>query len=613
MQHIVAQNLSAVELSEERDMYSKTYLLPNGQKQALIHGEPAHYFDGNSWEEIDPTLSTTTTTIYNAKNVFSSSFPKQPNASSTIQYSIDGQLIELSLAKELVQFSSGINVLETFDNWMAADYNTSQIVYSDINGGVEDVYKVSNGEVKNDLMLHYAPNGQVGDDIYYGFREKLTLPSGWSLRAAVQESDPKTNHGILVLDASHQPRLIIPAPIILDANGLENNGSGADDAAFVVEEINGDWYISTLVSSNWINAPERTFPITFDPTFTSAGNTGGWQSQNNYVDNPGYVFVGVCCGNLQHRAWLKWSVSSIPANACVSAVEMELYVNGVGSSTTELVHAYDMMTTTSTNLWGPYGAIMTNVYNDQATGLYTSFTMSGTGTYGWYNLGANACADVMTMVNSYGWFQVAIVFDNEPSTNWKRMSATQCDLMITYENPPCTILPIELSEWDVSCEKGQAEISWTTLSELDNDYFTVAKSINGAEFTDIAQINGAGHSNEILEYTFYDEARHTEPVYYRLSQTDFSGATEYFTPKLYLGCHLNEVSISSEERNNIRVRGEDIQSVEILDAMGRPVLTHDNTSKSISILLRPNVKQGFYLVKVIDAMGNQTTDQVYLQ
>ncbi|MCR9171277.1 MAG: hypothetical protein NXI10_02210 [bacterium] len=607
-----AQSLGGTELTDQRDMYSKTYLLPDGQKQALIHGGPAHYFNGTSWEEIDPTLSASATSISNTTNVIASKFPKQPSANSIIQYTINGQLIELSLKKELVRFESGVTILETFDTWMDADYSTTQITYTDVNSGVEDVYKINNGEVKNDLLLHYAPGAQPSEGVYYGFREKLTLPSGWKLQAATLENDPKTNHGIFVLDASNTPQLLIPAPIVHDANGLENNGSIANDAAFVVEEENGSWYISTLVSSDWINAPERAFPITFDPTITIAGNTGGWQSQNNYVDNPGFVFIGVCCGNLEHRAWLKWSVASIPTNACVSSVEMELYVNGVGSSVAELVHAFDMMTTTSTNLWGPYGAIMTNVYNDQATGWYCSFTMTGTGTYGWYDLGANAAADVMTMVNSYGWYQVGIIFDNEPSTNWKRMSATLCDLRVTYEDPPCTVLPIELADFDVSCHDGQAAINWTTSSEFNNDYFTISKSVNGEQFIEVTRISGAGNSNQTLQYTYYDDTRHDAPVYYRLSQTDFDGASETYLPKLFSGCDQNEVYVSTEQGSKIRVRGESIQSVAVLDAMGRSISTYENRSKATSILLPTNVNGGLYLVRVMDFHGNITTEHIYL-
>lgn len=601
------------ELTQLRDMYSKTYLLPSGEKQTIIQGAPAHYFDGSSWEEIDPSITATASTLYNATNVITSAFPLQPDNNSTVRFTIDGYLIELSSEKEVVQFANGITTLSTLNNWGQADYTTDEITYTDSNSGAQDVYHISNGQVKNDLLLFTSPNALVESDLYYGFREKLMLPSGWYLENAVQETDPKTNHGILIVDETDTPRLMIPAPIIYDAMGMENNGSMTNDAAFVIEEENGAWYISTLVPSEWMNAPERVFPITFDPTFTTAAATGGWQSQNNFVDNPNFVFIGVCCGNLEHRAWLQWNIASIPTNACVSLVELELLVNGTGGQAPELVHAYDMMTTNSLNVWGPYGAINTPVYNDQATGWYSSFTITGIGTYGWYDLGPNAYGDMMTMVNTFGTYQVALVFDNEPSTNWKRITASGCSLRVTYEDPPCTILPIELSDFHVECIDGQAEISWSTVSEINNDYFRISKSTDGVQFTDLATVSGAGNSNELLEYTIYDDARQNEPVYYRLSQTDMDGATEVFTPQVFHGCDLEVPVISVEQGSTLRVRGNSIQQVILLDLMGRTIAEKTNASDETSISIQSEITGGLYVVRVLYDDYKVLTQQVYLK
>lgn len=83
-------------------------------------------------------------------------------------------------------------------------------------------------------------------------------------------------------------------------------------------------------------------------------------------------------------------------------------------------------------------AILIDINKDQLA----AFTLTGTGTYGWYDLGPNAYADMTTMAATFGTYQLVLVFDNEPSTNWKRFSATQCNLRVTYQNPQCTILPI---------------------------------------------------------------------------------------------------------------------------------------------------------------------------
>lgn len=170
-----------IELLELRDMYSKTYQLESGEKQTWISGAPAHYFNGFAWEDIDPTLTSTATSLYNTTNAITSVFPNQPATNSVIGFTIDGQSIELSLKKEVVIFSTTITVLSSLDHWEQAESTEDQIRYVDNNTRAEDRYQILNGQVKNDLLFQASPNAASAENVYYGFREKLTLPSGWRL------------------------------------------------------------------------------------------------------------------------------------------------------------------------------------------------------------------------------------------------------------------------------------------------------------------------------------------------------------------------------------------------------------------------------------------------
>lgn len=608
-----AQSNSGQEITALRDMYSKTYLLPSGEKQVLISGSPVHFNNGTSWEDIHTELIHAGSAYFNVSNVLETEFPSLATENAMVRYRLGNDEFTLSLQKEWVRFDHGIHVISALSNWSPAEVLGNELVYSE-SSGVQDVYRIANGEVKNDLVLPSLPLEGFGETgTYMGFREKLTLPKGWRMEAAVNEQEPGANQGILILDQLDVVRFIIPSPIVTDASGAENNGANANDAAFVIEQNGTSWYVSTLVPTEWLSAPERIFPVTFDPTITIAGNTGGWQSQNNFVDNPGFVFIGVCCGNLEHRAWLKWSVSALPANSCVSMAELQIYVNGVGAATSELVHVYDMMTTTTTGLFGPYGAILSAVYADQATGYYTSFNITGAGYYGWYDLGANAYADVQTMANSYGWYELALIFDNEPSVNWKRLTANMCSLRLTYQDPPCTVLPIELSHQEVQCKEDHALISWTTASELNNDYFKISRSMDGINFTDVAEIEGAGNSHSSIDYFWTDDSRHAGPMYYRISQTDFNGVRETFDPLFYSGCDQEDPIILVNSLDQLIVEGRSIQKVIVLDELGRTVLSHTNNSKSEHIALIPEVRKGFYLVKVLHHQGSVSTEKVYFK
>lgn len=88
-------------------------------------------------------------------------------------------------------------------------------------------------------------------------------------------------------------------------------------------------------------------------------------------------------------------------------------------------------------------------------------------------------------------------------------------------------LPIELSKFEVKLINEQVFIFWTTLSETNNDFFTVERSIDGINFEIVQIVPGAGNSASELSYEVIDDHPHKGTSYYRLKQTDFDGGFEY--------------------------------------------------------------------------------------
>lgn len=84
-------------------------------------------------------------------------------------------------------------------------------------------------------------------------------------------------------------------------------------------------------------------------------------------------------------------------------------------------------------------------------------------------------------------------------------------------------LPISLLNFDATPILDAVKLEWTTLTETNNDYFTIERTKDGVSFETIAKIYGAGNSNTLLNYSLYDEKPYTGLSYYRLTQTDFDG------------------------------------------------------------------------------------------
>lgn len=94
---------------------------------------------------------------------------------------------------------------------------------------------------------------------------------------------------------------------------------------------------------------------------------------------------------------------------------------------------------------------------------------------------------------------------------------------LTTSNP----LPIELVNFNCGNSKNSNTLSWTTATESNNDYFAIERSTNGAEFVQIAKVDGAGNSLNTLNYSYRDENSLKGISYYRLKQVDFNGKFTY--------------------------------------------------------------------------------------
>ena len=105
-------------------------------------------------------------------------------------------------------------------------------------------------------------------------------------------------------------------------------------------------------------------------------------------------------------------------------------------------------------------------------------------------------------------------------------------------------LPIDLISFNAEHLGGDIHpvvvIDWVTLSQVNNDYFEVQRSVDVEQWYTIETVTGAGNSNSQMSYSVID----TKPLhgisYYRLKQTDYDGQHESFYPV--------SVSISSEEK-----------------------------------------------------------------
>ncbi len=90
-----------------------------------------------------------------------------------------------------------------------------------------------------------------------------------------------------------------------------------------------------------------------------------------------------------------------------------------------------------------------------------------------------------------------------------------------------TVLPVELLSFTAKAKEKIVAISWTTASELNNDYFEVERSMDGRNFDHLETQKGAGTTTLAHHYQTNDKNPINGVNYYRLKQVDFDGTTTY--------------------------------------------------------------------------------------
>ncbi len=99
-------------------------------------------------------------------------------------------------------------------------------------------------------------------------------------------------------------------------------------------------------------------------------------------------------------------------------------------------------------------------------------------------------------------------------------------------------LPIELLYFTGDCNTNNTVLKWSTATEINNDFFTLERSIDGIYFEPIAIVDGAGNSTNYKNYSYVDDNITSEKNYYRLKQTDFNGQYNH-SNSLAVNCNGN--------------------------------------------------------------------------
>jgi len=144
---------------------------------------------------------------------------------------------------------------------------------------------------------------------------------------------------------------------------------------------------------------------------------------------------------------------------------------------------------------------------------------------------------------------------------------------LAYDISP---LPVELIRFYAQATaKRHVLCTWTTVTELNNDFFTVERSRDGIAFSAIGNADGAGNSVAQLDYSFTDREPYTGLSYYRLRQTDFDGTETWSQAVPVMITRDVDVSVFPNPNRGqftiLRSNAEEALDMHLMDGAGRLV------------------------------------------
>jgi hypothetical protein len=170
-------------------------------------------------------------------------------------------------------------------------------------------------------------------------------------------------------------------------------------------------------------------------------------------------------------------------------------------------------------------------------------------------------------------------------------------------------LPVSLSAFDALLnDEGKVDVSWTTMSEQDNDFFSVQRTADGDTFEEVEEVPSAGNSIVRIDYSVTDEDPLFGTSYYRLMQQDYDGMQTYSDMVAVNNnfiANLTSFSLFYEGNQTINLRytlgGEAQYNVSVYDISGKIIYSDvlnlaagtDNTQLNIT-----DLSKGLYFINL---------------
>ena len=304
-----------------RDENIKHFKLSDGTTKAVVYSQAVHYKDADGkWVDIDNAL-TLNGSEYSSSNKQSIKFANKSGSNGLVSindgdYKFDFTPLNTNKVSVVIENPQSNNSRK-FEDMSVLNNLVSKAIYADIYDGIDIEYILVGNNIKENIIVKEKQNSYT-----FSFELKLNKLSAELKDGAIILSDYDSGEQVYE----------IPVPYMFDANNVYS-----DSVEYSLVQNNKWKYTFTVTAdAEWINADDRAFPVTVDPSLGVDNNNIEDYTKNLGVINSSTLKVGD--GNISYIEI--GTLPTLPKDAYMTGATIKLkYLNGddirVG------VYAYD--------------------------------------------------------------------------------------------------------------------------------------------------------------------------------------------------------------------------------------------------------------------------------
>ena len=479
------------------------------------------YMDENGkWIDIDNAL-TLNENDYSANNKSEIKFANKSGSGGLVsikdgEYKIDFTPLNTNKVSVVIENPQSNNSRK-FEDVSKLNNLISRAIYADVYDGIDIEYILVGNNIKENIIVK-----QKQDEYTYSFELKLNKLSAELVNGAIILSDYDTGEQVYE----------IPAPYMLDANGEYSNS-----VTYTLTQ-NSKWKYTLTVtaSTDWINAENREFPVTIDPTIiedTSIIDKYVTVYTDMYPEEDASSYMSLIVGNFiggsDVPTFIKFDNladnydANIPETALLLKAEMVfLCSSALGGENEPCIGIYEATSDWTQSL--TYAGSR-SFYNEQNP--LDTLTVSTTGTLKW-NITSAYKNWIENEENNHGVCLRAIDLPSTVSASIHMYSSENVDSVPSIEITYVDTLGIEWYNGVVSSTLGDKGVSYINLYNGALTYVQTLTTIDSFNY-DISLVYNSATKNwrysfeENIVYLNYDGIE-------RYIWQDTDGTMHSFTP-----------------------------------------------------------------------------------